>query len=62
MKIARGPWLDVTEAVQRWHLISVYVKILCMNDINFFFISDIKPENLLISKDDTLKLCDFGKF
>lgn len=24
--------------------------------------SDIKPENLLISSDDILKLCDFGKF
>lgn len=23
--------------------------------------SDIKPENLLISSDDILKLCDFGK-
>lgn len=26
------------------------------------FSSDIKPENLLISSDDILKLCDFGKF
>lgn len=24
--------------------------------------ADIKPENLLISKDNTLKLCDFGKW
>lgn len=23
---------------------------------------DIKPENLLISHNDVLKLCDFGKF
>ena len=23
---------------------------------------DIKPENLLISKNDILKLCDFGKY
>lgn len=27
-----------------------------------FLSSDIKPENLLISSDDILKLCDFGKF
>ena len=27
-----------------------------------FYISDIKPENLLIGKDDTLKLCDFGRY
>lgn len=26
-----------------------------------FFSSDIKPENLLISSDDVLKLCDFGE-
>lgn len=26
------------------------------------FSSDIKPENLLISSDDILKLCDFGRF
>lgn len=25
------------------------------------FSSDIKPENLLISSDDVLKLCDFGE-
>lgn len=25
-------------------------------------LSDIKPENLLISCNDVLKLCDFGKF
>lgn len=28
---------------------------------NLFFSSDIKPENLLISSDDVLKLCDFGE-
>lgn len=28
----------------------------------FFFSSDIKPENLLISSDDVLKLCDFGEW
>ena len=27
-----------------------------------FSIIDIKPENLLIGKNDVLKLCDFGKY
>ena len=30
-------------------------------NIAFIFL-DIKPENLLISKNDVLKLCDFGKY
>ena len=29
---------------------------------HFLCFVDIKPENLLIGKDDTLKLCDFGEF
>lgn len=28
----------------------------------FLLPTDIKPENLLISSDDVLKLCDFGEF
>lgn len=35
--------------------------ILMFITISIFFLTDIKPENLLISKNDTLKLCDFGK-
>ena len=27
-----------------------------------FYVTDIKPENLLISKNNVLKLCDFGKY
>ena len=32
------------------------------NDTYEYVILDIKPENLLISKNDVLKLCDFGKY
>ena len=36
-----------------YHFLSSFIKVLLF--------ADIKPENLLIGKDDTLKLCDFGK-
>lgn len=36
--------------------------IVCECDGFLCFFSDIKPENLLISSNDILKLCDFGKF
>ncbi|KAM7410439.1 hypothetical protein PAMA_001738 [Pampus argenteus] len=35
-------------------MLSYFPSVLC------FFLIDIKPENLLISSDDVLKLCDFG--
>lgn len=46
-----------------------WVSTFSFNDLIFFlslflslFLTDIKPENLLISSEDVLKLCDFGEF
>lgn len=61
-------WMGTWWVVNVFNFLRIHLKLLVLKNCIglifcfLFFPVDIKPENLLISSDDVLKLCDFGKF